>query len=160
MAKNGIEFSFTVNNLPATLDELEYVMEQALTECGMEAERTAKQRCPVADPDHWKWGRPPGGYIGGTLRNSITFALDGQSAKDNGYKVEKGNKASGKYAGRAPKENQDGVRSMYIGTNVYYAPYVEMGTKKYPKPRPFIKPALVENQKEFERIFKRWLNRP
>lgn len=88
------------------------------------------------------------GYRGGTLRNSIT------------HEVEKsGNEVS-----------------VSVGSNVEYAPYVELGTgpnfkappeweefnvpsssgigHSYVKPRPFIKPAIEEHMSEYESIIK------
>lgn len=42
----------------------------------------------------------------------------------------------------------------YIGTNVYYAPYVELGTKKMAA-RPYLKPAATEHGDEYRGIIKR-----
>lgn len=134
------------------LKALGKALERGLTACGMQAERTAKQRCPVGNPKHWNPPKPKGSYIGGTLRNSITYALDGEGPHVQTYKVKNGDKqVSGSYDGQTPKEG-NGLRAVYVGTNVYYAPYVEMGTSKYPKERPFIKPAIVDNRDEFKRI--------
>lgn len=44
----------------------------------------------------------------------------------------------------------------YIGTNVYYAPYVEMGTVKM-EARPFLKPAATEHSNTYESIMKKHL---
>lgn len=41
--------------------------------------------------------------------------------------------------------------SAYIGTNVEYAPYVEMGTKRT-KEQPFLKPAVVDHASEYKQI--------
>ena len=62
------------------------------------------------------------------MRNSITHAVDGEEAAIGEYKADKGNN-TGSYSGTAPKENA-GSRAVYIGTNVEYAPYVELGTTK------------------------------
>lgn len=61
------------------------------------------------------------GYRGGTLRNSITHQV---------------------------ALHMDGV---YIGTNVKYAPYVELGTVKMKK-RPYIIPALQDHIAEYVHI--------
>ena len=45
----------------------------------------------------------------------------------------------------------------YVGTNVEYAPYVEMGTSKYPHPRPFLKPAVENYMSEYQAIFEEYL---
>lgn len=44
-----------------------------------------------------------------------------------------------------------GESTVYIGTNVYYGPYVEMGTVRT-KAQPFIKPAIVDNKNVYETI--------
>lgn len=40
----------------------------------------------------------------------------------------------------------------YIGTNVEYAPYVELGTSKMAA-RPFLKPAATEHTAEYKRLY-------
>lgn len=39
----------------------------------------------------------------------------------------------------------------YIGTNVEYAPYVELGTR-YTRAQPFIKPSVADHVNEYKRI--------
>lgn len=46
--------------------------------------------------------------------------------------------------------------SAYIGTNVEYAPYVEMGTVKM-SPRPYIKPAVTEHINEYKVLAEQYL---
>lgn len=41
----------------------------------------------------------------------------------------------------------------YIGTNVEYAPFVELGTSRM-KPRPFIKTAVVNHDSEYKEMIK------
>jgi HK97 gp10 family phage protein len=43
--------------------------------------------------------------------------------------------------------------AVYIGTNVEYAPYVELGTVKMP-PRPYLKPAATDHKAEYEALMK------
>lgn len=43
--------------------------------------------------------------------------------------------------------------SAYIGTNVEYAPYVEMGTSRM-SARPYLKPAATEHGEEYKQIVK------
>ena len=87
-------------------------IERALEKVGLAAERYAKLACPVGTPE--STGKK--GYMGGTLRNSISHTHDKNTA--------------------------------YIGTNVEYAPYVEMGTKKMAA-RPYLKPAIVDHIQEY-----------
>ena len=67
----------------------------------------------------------------GLLRNSITYALDGEAPDKTSYKGDNPSKYGGKsndtipsgsYSGTAPKEAKG--RSVMIGTNVEYAIYV------------------------------------
>lgn len=46
--------------------------------------------------------------------------------------------------------------SAYIGTNVEYAPYVEMGTVKM-SPRPYIKPAVEEHINEYKALAEQYM---
>lgn len=43
-------------------------------------------------------------------------------------------------------------RSATVGTNVEYAPYVEYGTSRGMKPRPYIRPAIENHMNEYENI--------
>lgn len=44
----------------------------------------------------------------------------------------------------------------YVGTNVEYAPYVEMGTKNT-KAQPYLKPAIANHLQEYEQIIEQEL---
>lgn len=46
--------------------------------------------------------------------------------------------------------------SVQVGTNVEYAPYVELGTYKMDA-RPFIKPSIADHIDEYQEIFKKIL---
>ena len=59
----------------------------------------------------------------GRLRNSITNAIDTEA------------------------------NAVYIGTNVEYAPYVELGTSRR-KPHPYLKPAAADHADEYRAILK------
>ncbi len=133
---NGIEI--TADNTKEILDGLEDAVDKALTIIGIKAERYAKARCPVGTV------KSTGikGYRGGTLRNSITFSVEDQI--------------------------------LSVGTNIEYAPYVELGTGPYfeappeweqfdvpaskglghgyVRPRPYLKPAIVDHIKEYENV--------
>lgn len=61
------------------------------------------------------------GYRGGTLRNSITHQVDLS------------------------------IKGVYIGTNVEYAPYVELGTVKM-HARPYLRPAITDHLSEYKQI--------
>lgn len=89
----------------------------ALRVIGGKAEGYAKALCPVGTPE--STGIP--GYMGGTLRNSITHDQIDETA--------------------------------YVGTNVFYAPYVELGTVKM-APRPYLRPAISDHIEEYKAIAK------
>ncbi len=147
MAQSGfsIQIKITADHTEEAKRELAKAIEVGLTKCGMNMERYAKQLCPVGNPARWKGSAPPG-YVGGTLRGSISYALDGDVPQGT-YEVTNGSGAPGRYDTPAPKEG-NGNRAVYVGTNVYYAPYVETGTSKYPHPRPFIEPSVVGHKDE------------
>lgn len=46
----------------------------------------------------------------------------------------------------------EGTRHVIIGTNVEYAPYVELGTR-HQKPQPFLKPAANDHYSTYKGIF-------
>lgn len=47
-------------------------------------------------------------------------------------------------------------KAVYIGTNVEYAPYVELGTRNQ-KPQPFLKPAAEDHASTYKGIFRKHL---
>lgn len=130
------------------LDELDEKIEIALEEIGLEAEKYAKKKCPVDT---------------GRLRNSISHLVSGQGAKTVEYTArEYTTTKSGKKSKRRKTVNcsyqtgsasGDNSKTVYIGTNVEYAPYVEFGTSKQ-KPQPYLKPAVTEHVDKYRRIVK------
>lgn len=50
----------------------------------------------------------------------------------------------------------EGTRHVIIGTNVEYAPYVELGTR-HQKPQPFLKPAANDHYSTYKGIFRKHL---
>lgn len=44
----------------------------------------------------------------------------------------------------------------YVGTNVEYGPYVEMGTTRT-RAQPFIKPSVADHVDQYKRIFEKYL---
>ena len=55
-----------------------------------------------------------------------------------------------------------GEYTVYVGTNVEYAPYVEMGhiqagSGKHVAPQPYIKPAIVDHLDEYKQILENTL---
>lgn len=95
--KNNFSIQVTEDNTGAFLADLAGKSEKILTKWGMKLETYAKKNCPVGTPE--TTGKP--GYIGGTLRDSITHEV----IKDS-----------------------FGLKFVVIGSNVHYAPFVELGT--------------------------------
>ena len=150
----NVKVSIAVDRTKVVEEQLENAIEKALTKVGLNMERYAKQMCPVGNPKNWK--TPVQGYVGGTLRGSITYALDGDTPHVSTYDVKNNSGAKGVYDTPAPKEGGGGKRAVYVGTNVYYAPHVEMGTSNM-KPRPFIEPAVVGHKDEHKNTIKETL---
>lgn len=115
---------------------------RAMIQIGMAAETYAKLLCPVGTPE----STGIEGYIGGTLRGSITYATEEQHS--SGQAPAKG--ADYKILATPEKER------VYIGTNVEYAIYVEMGYRRK-EPRPYLKPAIANNAAEYKSILEREL---
>ena len=122
----------------------EAALRRGLTAIGIEAEANAKKeitRLVYSRGDKEKKYR-----LTGRLRNSITFALSGEGANQRAYSDDNGVVYS--YSGNAPGQKLSGV---YIGTNVEYAPYVELGTSKM-RARPFLRPAANEHAERYKKL--------
>lgn len=123
------------NNTDEVLTALEKAIENGLTAIGMTAEGHAKRKItdyPAVDT--------------GRLRNSITFAISGENANAPTYTDSEKNTYT--YEGTAPDDKE---KAVYIGTNVEYGSFVELGTSKMP-PRPFLKPAATKHNEEYKKI--------
>lgn len=130
------------------IDAKDLAIERALTIIGGELVRYSTQQCPVDT---------------GLLRNSITFCLDGQRPAIDGYKADKeGRKGlqEGKYDGEMPKE-EGKARAVYLGTNVEYAPIVEMSEKQSHTvgKAHFLRDALAQHMSEYNGIIARELKK-
>lgn len=132
MPKNSFEFHIHKNNIDEIIKEKNAAVRKAMIECGADMERYATEACPV------KTGR---------LKNSITFATVNFHSKGGGSPATAEDKAlRGK-----PEEG-----AVYVGTNVEYAPYVELGSSKRRK-KPFLKPAVQDHLSSYKEIINRVL---
>lgn len=137
--------SFTIkDNTDEFLHAMKKAIENGLTAIGMTAEGHAKRE--ITKLVYSRGNNEKKYRLTGRLRNSITFAVSGEKAHVSSYNDNDGNSYS--YDGTAPDDKE---KAVYIGTNVEYSPYVELGTSKMP-PRPFIKPAATEHNEEYEKI--------
>lgn len=101
----------------------------------------------------------------GLLRNSITFALGGSEPNITSYRSNNTDKngkpievKEGSYTGTAPNDI-DGEVTVYVGTNVEYAPYQELGAPGINlAARPYLRPAFENNQNEIEQIIRSAFN--
>lgn len=111
-------------------DEIKKLMENeiasALEEIGIMAEGYAK--IELSTPKTHADGTERPNVDTGRLRNSITHAvrMDGQE------------------------------KAVYIGTNVEYAPYVEMGTSRA-RPYPYLRPAATNHLDEYKAKIEEYL---
>lgn len=149
MAKK-VQLEIKVDNTDEVKKALMENLEKALLKCGAQAQRHAVDNITAQ-----------GAVDTGLLRNSITYALGGNSpdkksySGDNPSQYGKGSSIpSGSYRGTAPSDSA-GEKTVYIGTNVEYAMYVEFGTpngKNKMRARPYLKPAVEDHQQEYTKI--------
>ena len=94
---------------------LAQAIRRGLRTIGMRAETHAKENCPVDT---------------GYARNSITYALSGESAAVSSYEADRGKNGkppkTGKYSGTMGKIEDNYV---LIGSNVEYFPFIEEGAR-------------------------------
>ena len=135
----SIDVKFT-SHMREMLEELKDRIPVALEACGLAAEGYAKRLCAVDT---------------GLLRNSITHALDGEATAIASYTDNDGVQ-HGEYRGSTPWESGNTRRAVYIGTNVEYAPYVEMGTSRTVA-QPFIQPAVEGHAAQYKKIMESYL---
>lgn len=141
LGRNNIEYR---DNSEEVIRALGEATARGLFAIGLAAEGHAKRA--ITDLEAVDTGR---------LRNSITFALSGEEAHIKEYRAYR--RAEGekkrkiyRYEGQAPGVRGDGV---YLGTNVEYAPYVELGTSKM-RPRAFLRPAATEHAEEYKQLMR------
>lgn len=84
----------------------------------------------------------------GRLKNSITYACKGHEGFTHSYKDDKNNKSYSESVGSGAEDN-----AVYIGSNVEYAAFIELGTSRR-SPRPYLKPAATEHNDEYKKIIK------
>ena len=131
-----------IDHSEEAMRQIEQAIRRGLEKCGQKAEGYAKMACPVDT---------------GLLRNSITHVVDG-SALDYYYRADTGT-ASGEYHFNAPKKDEPTVT---IGTNVEYAPYIEMGhiqakSGTYVAPRRFLESAATQHTAEYKDLLEKEL---
>ena len=125
------------DNTDEVLAALESAKKRGLTAIGMTAEGHAKKKITQAKA-----------VDTGRLRNSITFAVSGEPANIQSYSGDHG-EAGGSYSGSAPDDKDMAV---YIGTNVEYAPGIELGTHRKAGAVHFLQDAAANHSDEYKKL--------
>lgn len=138
------------DNTQEVIQAMKKQVMDALLAIGSTAEGYAKDDCPVGTPE----STGKAGYIGGRLRNSITYATKEYHSKGNdrgGASTQTGDTK----LGGTPED-----QTVYLGTNVEYAPYVELGSQKHLTGKNhFIRDALAKHGNEYKEILRASLDR-
>ena len=120
-------------------DLLNQAIRRGLRTIGMRAETHAKENCPVDT---------------GYARNSITYALSGESAAVSSYKADAGKNGeppkTGEYRGTLGEIEDNYVA---IGSNVEYFPFIEEGARGRQALR-VLRKAATEHREEYESLMK------
>ena len=118
-------------------DLLNQAIRRGLRAIGMTAETYAKDTCPVDT---------------GYARNSITYALSGESAAISSYEADRGKNGkpprTGKYSGTMGKIEDNYV---VIGSNVEYFPFIEEGARGR-KARHTLRKAASDHKDEYKQL--------
>ena len=130
------------DNTDEVMQEINKAVRKGLERCGQKAEGYAKLMCPVDS---------------GLLRNSITHVVDGEYLSANYHADSPGKNGAyrfGSYSFTAPAKDEPTVT---IGSNVEYAPYVEMGhiqagSGRYIYPERFLEMAATNHGAEYKSI--------
>ena len=118
-------------------DLLNQAIRRGLRTIGMRAETHAKENCPVDT---------------GYARNSITYALSGESAAVSSYEADRGKNGkpprTGKYSGTMGKIEDNYV---VIGSNVEYFPFIEEGARGR-EARHTLRKAATDHKDEYKQL--------
>ena len=116
---------------------LNQAIRRGLRAIGMTAETYAKDTCPVDT---------------GYARNSITYALSGETAAISSYKADRGKNGkppkTGKYSGTTGKIEDNYV---VIGSNVEYFPFIEEGARGR-EARHTLRKAATDHKDEYKQL--------
>lgn len=87
------------------------------------------------------------------IESAIGIALEKIGLLAEGYAQMKCPVDTGNLRGSITHEVDAGEKAVYVGTNVEYAPYVELGTSKMDA-RPFLRPAATEHGDQYRQVLK------
>ena len=124
----------TKDNTKEVLSALDKAIERGLEAIGLTAEGYAKKdpNMPVDT---------------GLARNSIAHAVSGKEASVKEYKADRGDE-KGSYSGTAPNDKE---KAVYIGSNVEYFPYIELGSPTI-SARHVLKNAVTQHTDEYKKL--------
>ena len=118
-------------------DLLNQAIRRGLRTIGMRAETHAKENCPVDT---------------GYARNSITYALSGESAAVSSYEADRGKNGkppkTGEYRGTMGEIEDNYV---VIGSNVEYFPFIEEGARGR-EARHTLRKAASDHKDEYKQL--------
>lgn len=127
-----------ISNKDAVMRKVMENMKKAAKAIGGIAESHAKEYCPVDT---------------GLLRNSITYALGGETPSRTLY-YDNAMENMGQYDGQAPDDTDNQV-TVYTGTNVKYGIFQELGAPSINLPaQPFIRPAMENHMSEYQQAIR------
>lgn len=90
------------------------------------------------------------------FESAIDVALEKIGLLAEGYAIKKCPVDTGNLRGSITYEVDTDGNAVYIGTNVEYAPYVELGTSRQ-KAQPFLRPAASEHGAQYLQVLKKAL---
>lgn len=88
------------------------------------------------------------------IRRAIDRALEEIGLAAEGYAKRACPVDTGNLRNSITHAVESGEDAVYVGTNVEYAPYVEMGTRRTAA-QPFLRPAATEHSSTYREILKR-----
>lgn len=90
--------------------------------------------------------------IAGVIDQALARALEEVGLVAEGYAKKACPVDTGRLRNSITHQVRPSEKSVYIGTNVEYAPYVELGTSRM-KPQPFLRPAAADHEGTYKKIF-------
>lgn len=96
------------------------------------------------------------GQVAGGIDSAIGVALENIGLLAENYAAKKCPVDTGNLRGSITYEVDTAGNAVYIGTNVEYAPYVELGTSRQ-KAQPFLRPAASQHGEQYRQILKKAL---
>ena len=96
------------------------------------------------------------GQVADGIGSAIGVALEEIGLLAENYAAKKCPVDTGNLRASVTHEVDAGGNAVYIGTNVEYAPYVELGTSRQ-KAQPFLRPAASEHGAQYRQVLEKAL---